>query len=284
MKRVAISVITVLLVTNVTSEQAYGADQTKIRAANIGIQAVTTLVSGAIQGKVRSGRDVVRCLLSGSASGYGFYEAKVLVADRHVQTGWLVSNVAASMSENAAAGRNPFAQLGYSLGPFRIRISIPPLDRDADAYAYVDVSEYETLSLIRAYRDNDKMRFRKGLIMFERHSVYPDNDDDGFEAIGRTYGMFPGLSPAADDTTWPHEVIHAIQALQGDAVEPALSFLSYKPTKQSNQPRRIIRFEHLKVGMINIVSDQIVGRQPYHERWYEIEAFRLTEDIAPPKF
>ncbi|MFP5246177.1 MAG: hypothetical protein ACLGH0_05740, partial [Thermoanaerobaculia bacterium] len=209
-----VSTLTIVLL----AQSAATADRRKIRAVNIGAQAVVTLISGLVQGKVRSGADIARCLLAGSASGYAFYEAKELVADDHVRTGWMLTNVAMSLSENAAAGRHPLSQFGYSVGPLRFRVPIPALDREADSYVLVDFFEYEAIAMIYAYRDNDHMSFRDGLIVFERDSLYPA-DDDGIEAIGRTYGMFPGLSPLADEATWPHEVIHAVQALQGDAAE-----------------------------------------------------------------
>src|SRR5688572_16201623 len=152
----------------VLSLPATAADLNKIRTINIGAQAVMTLVSGAIQGKVRSGPDFVRCLLAGSVSGYGFYEAKLMTRDGDVQRGWTVANLAGSLTENAAAGKNPLAQVGYSIGPLRIRVPIPRLDRDADAWAYVDVSTYETLALVSAWRDSDRVQFRSGMIAFER--------------------------------------------------------------------------------------------------------------------
>ncbi len=41
---------------------------------------VTTLVRGLLQGKVHSFKDVVKMLAYGSASGYGFYQSKKLIA------------------------------------------------------------------------------------------------------------------------------------------------------------------------------------------------------------
>src|SRR5688572_8963935 len=66
---------------------ASAADRQKIRALNVGAQAIMTLISGAVQGHVRSPRDVARCLLAGSASGFGFYEAKSLIGRHHERTG-----------------------------------------------------------------------------------------------------------------------------------------------------------------------------------------------------
>lgn len=278
MRNAAIAVLVLIVAT----DRAAAADARKIRTANIGAQAVMTLVSAAVQGNIHGGRDILRCVLGGSLSGYGFYESKVMAGDNRVHQGWLVANVSGSISENVAAGKNAFAQLGYSIGPFRIRVPIPRLDPDADSYVYVDASEYEAISLVRAIRDNDRMRFRGGLIAFERDSVYP-SDDSRFVTIGSTYGMFPGVSPRANRFTWPHEVVHAIQSLQGDSVEPSFSLLTYRPKRDPNQPKRLLRFEHLKAGVVNLGIDGLLSRQPYADRWTEIEAFRLSEDVAPPR-
>jgi hypothetical protein len=272
-------VAVLLVVTAIAANPAAAADLKKIRTINIGAQALMTLVSGAIQGKVRSGRDVVRCLAAGSVAGYGFYEAKVMIRDGNVQTGWLTANVAGSLSENAAAGKHPLAQVGYSIGPLRIRLSIPRFDPGADAYAFVDISEYETVTLIQAFEDHDRIRFRSGLIAFERDTLYPV-DDDSVSVVGVAWGIYPGVWTGADRSTWHHEVIHAVQALQGDAVEPSFPIFTYTP-RRPDQRKRIIRFEHLKLGTVNFANDLAIRQQRYEERWTEIEANRIAEDEEP---
>jgi hypothetical protein len=54
---------------------------------NIVGSGVTTLVRGLIQGQVHNFKDAVKCLAYGSASGYGFYQSKKLVAGNHVFSG-----------------------------------------------------------------------------------------------------------------------------------------------------------------------------------------------------
>jgi hypothetical protein len=238
-----------------------------------------TLTSGLVQGKIRGARDAIRCVLSGSVAGYGSFEAKILVRSGDVQAGWLLANVASSLSENAAAGKNPLSQIGYTFGPVRLRVVIPWLESNTDAYSYVDISEYETINLVHAYRHNDRVILRSGMIAFERKSLYPIRDGVGpFD--GSTWGVYPGVWVRARDDVWRHEVIHAIQSLQGDAVEPSLSFLTYNPSEGSGR-RRLIRFEHLKLGLVNNANGTILGNQPYERRWTELEAYRLAQNKAP---
>jgi hypothetical protein len=275
MRRV-IAIVLVLAAAN----SAYAADRRKIRTLNIGVQAVMTLVSGAVQGKVRGLSDVARCLGSGAAAGYGSYEAKILAAKGAVQRGWLVANVAASLSENAASGKNPVAQFGYTIGPIRVRVAVPRFDVGGDSYIYVDVSTYEIATMARSIQSNDRIRFRGGLVAFERDTLYPKEDGVGpFD--GTAWGVYPAVWVGADADVWNHEVIHAIQSLQGDAVEPSLGVLTYTPRPNPNGARRLIRFEHLKVGAVNLGDDYVTGRREYAERWTEIEAYRLAQDSKP---
>jgi hypothetical protein len=269
---------TVLIATlTLAAPFAHASERRRIRNVNIGSQAVVTVVSGLIQGKIHSVRDLMTCLGAGAAAGYGFYEAKVRVGRGDTQSGWLLANVAASISENAAAGRHPLSQLGYSIGPLRLRVPIPRFDPTADSYAYVDASAYETGALIRAWRDGDRMRWRSGMIAFERDTVYPA-DDDGGPWAGVTYGMYPGVWRGAP-YVWPHEVIHAIQSLQAESAEPALRIFTYTPRRTDR--KRAIRFERFKPGAVNLLNDSILANQNYSARWSEIEAYRLADDQEP---
>ena len=145
------------------------------------------MVGAAIHGKIHGFGDLLRCLWSGSASGYGLYEAKSLVGKGHVQTGWIVANLAGLLSENAAAGRHPFAQLGYSIGPARVRVSVIPFDKQSDSLIHLDVSAFETLNFAFAVNENDRMQLRSGMIAFLRDTPYSSAEG----AAGAAYGIFP---------------------------------------------------------------------------------------------
>jgi hypothetical protein len=272
--------ITAALLLAACAGNTYAADRSKIRTLNIGVQAVMTLVSGAVQGKIHRVSDVARCLGSGAVAGYGSYEAKTFVSRGHVQRGWLVANVASSVSENAAAGRNPVSQLGYTVGPIRLRFAVPGLDRDGDAYVYLDASVYEMATLVRSFQDNDRIRFRSGLFAFERDTLYPAEDGIG-PFTGTTWGIYPAVWTGAGEKVWHHEVIHAIQSLQGAAVDPPFRMFTWHPARRTSGARRPFRFEYLQLGLVNLGRDLIEGREDYQDRWTEIEAYRLAEDVAP---
>jgi hypothetical protein len=255
---------------------ASAASERRIRSINVGAQAVMTLVRGAVQHNVHSLADAGRCLGAGAAGGYGAYEAKILVRNGHVQQGWLLANAAASLSENAAAGKRPWAQLGYTFGPLRLRVAA--FDRGADAYSYVDVSAIEAIALVYAKRNNDAMHFRSGLVAFERHTPYPPRNGSGPYA-GYTFGIYPGVYTNTAPDVWHHEVIHAIQSLQADAVEPSFARLTLHPAPSAK--RRIIRFDHLQLGFVNVANGNMLAQQKYEERWTEIEAYRLAQRREP---
>ena len=147
-------------------------------------------------------------------------------------------------------------------------------DPGADAYSYVDVSAVEAIALVYAKRNNDAMHFRSGLVAFERHTPYPPRNGAGPYA-GYTFGIYPGVYTFTAPDVWHHEVIHAIQSLQADAVEPSFARLSLHPAPSAK--RRIIRFDHLQLGLVNVANGNVLGQQRYEERWTEIEAYRLAQ-------
>jgi len=255
---------------------ARAASEHRIRTLNVGAQAVMTLVRGAIQHNVHSLADAGRCLGAGAAGGYGAFASKVLVRNGHVQQGWLLANVAASLSENAAAGKPPFAQLGYTLGPLRLRVAVH--DAHADAYSYVDASAFEAVALFYARRNADAKHVRGGLLAFERRTLYPPRQGVG-PFSGATFGIYPGVVTNTTPDVFHHEVIHAIQSLEADAVEPSFALLTFHPAPAAK--RRLIRFDHLQLGLVNLTNGNVLAQQHYEDRWTEIEAYRLAQRRAP---
>jgi len=258
---------------------ARAATEHRIRVLNVGAQALMTLVSGVVQGKVTSLADAANCLGAGAAGGYGAFASKILVRNGHISRGWLLANLSASLSENAAAGKNPIAQLGYTVGPLRLRV--PVLDKNADAYSYIDASVYQAVELVDAYRHADSVHFRNGLIQFERRTPYAVFAGGRIE--GSTWGLYPGVWTGAPGVieVQRHEIVHAVQSLQGDGVDPSFRLLTLRP-RPPGARRRLIRFEHLKVGAVNLLNEAIAARQAYQDEWEEIEAYRLVQRRAPP--
>jgi len=248
-------------------------DRTSIVLWNVGGQAGMTLGSAAIQHKIHGWRDLWRCLSAGSISGLGIYEAKSLVGRNHPTRGWILANVAGSLSENAAAGRHPLGQIGYTVGPMRLRVSMPRLDRYARSWMAADVSVFQTVALLDSISNSGTPRFRDGLIAFER----PLRSDDTH--IGKTVGVFPSVF-VDERIVWLHECTHAVQSLQIEIPEPPSPWRRMRFDRGPAAQKRVFVLEQIKIGMFNFGNALYVASRPYEKRWPEIEAVRLTEPSA----
>jgi hypothetical protein len=190
-----------------------------------------------------------------------------------VRTAWAIANAASSLSGNAAAGRHPLSRLRWTVGPVRAEISTP-LDRSSSTPLHLTLSAWETGALIAMYNKSDRMQWRDGLIAFQNDVRYRAEGEfwDGY-----TIGVFPGVVRRMPDTVWRHEVIHAVQSLQLDSVEPPLSVFTNRFTKR-------FRFVTLDVeaGAIPVLQAVALSQQDYDARWNEIEAYRLADGVEPP--
>jgi hypothetical protein len=274
MKRRALAIAFVAVV---IASPVDAASRARIRAWNIGGQSLLTLANAALQKRIHSPRDVVRVLTAGAVAGGGFYEAKVRIADGHIGSGWLIANVAASVAENTAAGLNPLARIGYTVGPFRVRAATP-LDRGGTSFVYVDASLLEAGELIVARRESDRTRWRAGMIAFTRNTLWPVVDGVG-PFNGRTFGIYPALTVGTPFVVWNHEAVHSVQSLQGDSAEPPL--WTRNASRTSDGRRRLITFDTLRAGAVTSLNGVILGRQRYEERWTEIEAYRMAQNVRP---
>ena len=266
-----VSLLTVLLCAAAVGAAAD--DRTSIVLWNVGGQAGMTLGSAAIQHKIHGWRDLWRCLSAGSISGLGIYEAKSLVGRNHPTRGWILANVAGSLSENAAAGRHPLGQIGYTVGPMRLRVSMPRLDRYARSWMAADVSVFQTVALLDSISNSGTPRFRDGLIAFER----PLRSDDTH--IGKTVGVFPSVF-VDERIVWLHEFTHAVQSLQIEIPEPPSPWRRMRFDRGPAAQKRVFVLEQIKIGMFNFGNALYVASRPYEKRWPEIEAVRLTEPSA----
>jgi len=268
---IRVSLLTVLLCTAAVGAAAD--DRTSIVLWNVGGQVGMTLGSAAIQHKIHGWRDLWRCVTAGSVSGLGIYEAKSLVGRNHPARGWILANVAGSLSENAAAGRHPLGQIGYTVGPVRLRVSMPRLDRDARSWMAADLSVFQTVALLDTISNSGTPRFRDGLIAFER-PLRP-----GDTHIGETAGVFPSVF-VDERIVWLHEFTHAVQSLQIEIPEPPSPWrrMRFDPAPMAH--KRVFGLEQIKIGMFNFANALYVASRPYEKRWPEIEAVRLTEPSA----
>jgi hypothetical protein len=251
----------------------HAADRQKIAALNV---AGTTLVTWAgclVHAKLtKTPPKHARCLAAGAVGGAGYYQAKRLAGDGHITTAWLLANLTSSVVENTTAGEHPLARVGYSVGPLRLRIATP-FDEKKESLLDIDVNAAEIGYLTRAIIDAADVDIRDGMIWYETENAQVD--EEGRTIHGYTWGLFPGVWTNAHPQVWSHEAVHAVQALQLDAVEPPALIL--------DRERRRVRVRHLRLGLFNVADN--VGSQllPYEDRWFEIEAYRFAGDREPPR-
>jgi hypothetical protein len=267
---------TVLIAVTLWASAADAADRSKIRALNVGLQPIFTLASAAIQGKLRSRADLVRCVRSGVVAGYGFYKSKEITGNGHVRSGLVMANIAASLSRNAAAGRFELSRLGASIGPLRFDISTP-FEEKSSALLHVQGSVSEGVALALMWNRSSHIGLRDGRISFRRKSTY---DADGRQFTGYTIGMFSGTTYDATATTWHHESIHGIQSIQADSVEPP-ACAWFRARCDEPVARHGIAWEPWQLGVLPAVGGGALSLQDYTNRWTEIEATWLAEKRAP---
>lgn len=250
-----------------------GADREKIAALNVASTSLVTWAGCLVHAKLtRTTPKHARCLAAGALGGVGFYSAKKIAGEGHITTAWLLANLTSSVVENTTLGEHPLSRLGYTFGPFRLRLATP-LDRARESLLDVDVNAAETGYLARAVIDADDVDVRDGMIWYETER--PDVDEDGRVVHGYTWGLFPGVWRGARKEVWHHEAVHAVQSMQLDSAEP--------PALTLDRERRLVRVRYLRLGAINLADNLSMQLVPYEERWVEIEAYRFAGDREPPR-
>jgi hypothetical protein len=253
-------------------------DQEKVLWQNVALEPLLTLASAAVQGKLHGWKDWKRCLRIGAASGAAFYGSKKLVGDGHVIEGLILANVASSMTSNAAAGRHALSRIGVTFGPVRAEVSTPK-EKERPALIHLSTSVAELISLGIMWERSDDITVRDGLISFRRDTRYPDLRDANAKFGAYTIGVFPGLSPDANAKGWSHEVVHVIQSMQADALEPGRCEWGKFDCRTPPPSDKWLELEPLRLGVFSgtIAGVVTLGRD-YDRRWSEIEAYRLADD------
>jgi len=239
---------------------------------------VFTSLGCIVQSKIlkRTSTTATRCLAAGALGGLGFYQSKRLAGEGDITTAWLVANLSSSIVENTMTGEHPLAHLGYTFGPFRLRVATP-LDRARESYVDLDVSLLETGYLARMLIDADDVDIRDGMIWWETRDPVVEGDVvfDGY-----TWGLYPGVWSRARGDVSGHETVHAIQSLQLDSTEPPLFDLSEGEVRRSRTP---VRIRYVRAGVLNLTDNIVWAQLPYEQRWAEIEAYRMANDRQPPQ-
>jgi hypothetical protein len=252
------------------------ADRERIATLNVAGTTLVTYLGCLAQNKLfKRSTSNMRCLAAGAIGGAGFYQAKRLAGEGHITTAWLVANLSNSVIENTMAGEHPLSRLGYTVGPFRLRVATP-LDRARASYVDVDVSLAETGYLTRMLLDADDVDIRDGMLWWETRE--PDVQGD-LVFHGYTWGLYPGVWSGAQKHVWNHEAVHAVQSLQLDSVEPPLFDLA----EEGGRSRMPVRIRYIRAGVLNLTDNVVWARFPYEDRWAEIEAYRFAERRPPPQ-
>ena len=265
LNRVGISVILgVALMIGAVPAKVEAVSEGTIQLGNIIGNALTTVVRGLVQGQIKSVGDALKMAAVGGAAGYGFYQAKNMVASGHITTGMALANLSASVSENVALGQHPLAYIGYNIGFSRIRVATP-LAKNPAAIINFDVSARDIVSTVMAIKHADGFAFKGGLFTFTAKESYSG------KAIGWTFGPYATVLEGTDDSVIGHEAVHVVQNLQIMAASP------YEPLmRNTSRNTKLFGFSGIRLDTLSIVNDLAMGAQDYRSQWKELEAFQLA--------
>jgi hypothetical protein len=231
---------------------------------------VTTLVRGLLQGQVHSMKDAVKCLAYGSASGFGFYEAKKLVAADHVFGGVLLANLSASVIDNVTSGEGALSYLGFSLPLVRIEIATP-LAKQERSLLRASVSPRDAISLALSLSKSNRVMLRNGMLAFEADTPLAEN------VRGWAYSIFPTMLNGTPESVYRHEMVHVVQSLQLMAASPE-PFL--KSHRREEGKAGLLAFAGFRLQALGLANDLTLAKlQSYDKYWREAEAYSFVQSL-----
>jgi hypothetical protein len=229
---------------------------------------VTTLVRGLIQGEVHGFKDIVKCFAYGSASGYGFYQAKKQVAGGHTFTGILLANLSASVVDNVTSGEGPFSYFGFSLPLVRVEIATPLAKQNRSLLRFT-VSPRDAISLVMAFSKSDRISLRGGMLAFEADKPLAAG------VLGWTNGIFPTVLAGTGDWVGRHEMVHVVQNLQLMAASPEPLLHGYR---REVGKAKLFDFAGVRMQALGLANDLALSKvQSYKKYWKEAEAYSLVD-------
>lgn len=271
-KRIISTLVAVMFISGIFgnfSPALHATSESTIRTYNVLGQGIGTLLRGVIQGKVKSVKSAAKMLFWGSLSGYGFYESKKMIGEGSVTAGIILANISASITENTARGDNPFAYLGYTLGPVRMQIATPLAGKDKTLFN-VQVSPMDVLGFATAMSRADSVSFRNGMIAFEADEAFVGN------ARGWALGMYPTIVNGVPEHVFYHESIHVVQYIQTMSVSP-------QPLNcvldRGIEGKKLFNISLLNFNFASILNGFTLNdKDPNVEIWNEIEAYALAKE------
>ena len=264
-KTVVSVALAITLMLGVMPQKAQAVSNGTIQLGNVIGNALTTVVRGIVSGQVKSVGDALKMVAYGGAAGFGFYQAKNLVAKGNITSGVALANLSASVCENVSYGQHPLAYIGYTLGFSRIRIATP-LAKNPRAIVNLEISAHDIVNTFMAVKHADSFSFKGGLFSFSAKDAYKNN------ALGWTFGPYATTMQNAPDRVFAHEAVHVIQNLQLAASSPYEPFLK----KSGSRTAKLFAFSGLKIDALALANNMAMNAQDYESQWKEIEAYSFS--------
>jgi hypothetical protein len=272
-KRTIKSLAVVIMMATLLAFPAYklsAVSESTVVLGNVLGSGVTTLVRGLLQGNVHNFKDAVKCLAYGSASGYGFYQSKKLVAGNHVFSGILLANLSTSVIDNVTSGEGPLSYLGFSLPMARIEIATP-LAKQNRSLLRVTVSPRDAISLALSFSKSNRVLLRSGMLAFEADEPLSGN------VLGWAYSMFPTTVSGSGAWVYQHEMVHVVQSLQLMAGSPEPFLKGYR---REEGKAKLFSFAGFRMQAIGLANDLTLAKlQSYDKYWREAEAYSLVSSL-----
>lgn len=270
-----------LVVASLTSTSVYaeGHHHNHYAMQNMLGTALLTVVTGYFKGDIHSWRDVSRYALSGAISGYGFYQAKEWIGQGDEDKGVALGYLSASLLENTTLGEHPLGFVRYGAGPIEFRLATP-FAKNKRAWLTLDIDAVETAYAIKNLYGSDSVGFRYGAM----YGITDQEINNGSTrtrargvALGRSIKLHEDYAYLGS-STWRHEAIHGIQALQFSSLIDAGRHYSYETldTKQDDTRLFSVGLRGDLVYGAFTVGQSLVN---YRDQWSEREAFGMTEPL-----
>lgn len=264
--KVAISmVLGVALMFGAMPQKAEAVSQGTIQLGNVIGNAVTTVVRGLVSGEIKNIGDALKMAAYGGAAGYGFYQAKNMVANGNITAGVALANLSASVCENVSMGQHPLAYIGYSVGFSRIRVATP-LAKNPRAIINLEISAHDIVNTFMTLKYAKNFSFKGGLFTFTAKEAYQEN------ALGWTFGPYATVLEGADDMVFAHEAVHVIQNIQLAAASPYEPFMK----KGGSRRAKLFAFSGIKIDALSLANNLAMNSQDYESQWKEIEAYSFS--------
>ncbi len=258
--------------------------ESAIRNSNIVTTSLLTVANSWIKhGRQFTMRDAGRALLYGSASGYGFYQAKRQAGNGNVQTGIALAYATSSVLNNVINKEHPLAYFRYGIGPIEATFATPWAINQGNKLT-IDVDALEMASMVTHAGDVDRWAYRDGIVygVSEKNTLSSEDVPQVYAQTNGKHVLFNKDYMEQVDV-WQHEAVHVIQNIQFQ------SFMRFRGSdvvnRLKNQPAFPVTQDAVEMDVsfswFHLPMSMASEGNAYSERWDEIEAAQLGEGHAP---